>query len=95
MDTFDLGEEVELCDSVLWWGLNRALNSRATIDRKIIVNNQDQYMLKYADGTYSSWIESHQLKKLIIKKFDCECGNKQNPKGQGHSHWCPIFEVTS
>lgn len=22
----------------------------------------------------------------------CECGNKGTPKGQGHSHWCQMFE---
>lgn len=21
----------------------------------------------------------------------CECGNKENPIGQGHSHWCQRF----
>ena len=23
---------------------------------------------------------------------DCECGNKNNPIGQGHSQWCKMFK---
>lgn len=26
-----------------------------------------------------------------IKSPDCECGNKGNPSGQGHSDWCKVF----
>ncbi len=22
----------------------------------------------------------------------CECGNSDNPMGQGHSHWCEMFK---
>jgi hypothetical protein len=26
------------------------------------------------------------------KKPKCECGNKENPIGQGHSDWCDLFK---
>lgn len=37
-------------------------------------------------------IEDFQLYLYKSKVLsECECGNKQNPMGQGHSQWCKMF----
>jgi hypothetical protein len=37
------------------------------------------------NGSESKWTRVDLYPK-------CECGNKQNPIGQGHSHWCKMFK---
>jgi len=42
----------------------------------------------YLMGAYSSMVKPEPTMFVGPK---CECGNKGNPIGQGHSNWCDMF----
>lgn len=43
------------------------------------------------DGSY--WLYEEDLSPVVKRNVSgCECGNKQNPRGQGHSDWCRLFK---
>ncbi len=63
-------------------------------------NQVDYYMW---DGYMEWWVPTSTVMQLnmpiewipitisLESMIDCKCGNKENPVGQGHSHWCDRY----
>jgi hypothetical protein len=51
------------------------------------------YQIIGGGGSGGTWKVPATPVHVTVKLTNgCECGNAKNPRGQGHSHWCPNFQ---